>query len=109
MNVEPDAFGYGVDTFMIRFGYGKILINAFITYMYHNGCFVRVDFLYFLSKFGRGFYGTTRIVTVIYGNIRIRYKLLRIDMEDLFAVKYIIRMRTNTSVTNPYMYSHLYM
>ena len=30
MVVDPDAFGYGLDTFMIRFGYGKILIDAFI-------------------------------------------------------------------------------
>ena len=72
LNVELDAFGYGVDTFMIRFGYGKILINAFITY--HNGCFVRVDFFIFSFKIWAQI---LRYNTYSYGNIRIRYKLYK--------------------------------
>ena len=65
-------FGYGVDTFMKRFGYGKILINAFIYMnvalrMFRPCFFFSFCFLQNLVADSTDPLDTIRTTTVIYG------------------------------------------
>ena len=46
------------------------------------GCFVRIEFLIFVSKIWRRFYGPCGYNTYSYAHVRIKYELLRIERID---------------------------